>query len=254
MAVKSFHPGRSLAALGVIISVLIGGPVVSAENKVIHLRNETISTPPKASVRTQALASEAAASGLFLVQVNGHLTPAWREALRSLRVELLRYVPDDAFVARFQNVSPEQVKSLSFVRWVGPYRPEHKIHPSLRAGNPSRVRILLAHNATAVDAFKVKRLVRRLERGSPSRFGTILHAEITTAQLSALASLDTVLWIEPAPKMKLYDEIASKIVGGDDGTNGTRTVTQQLDFDGRGVRVAVADSGLNNGDAATMHP
>src|SRR5206468_2443457 len=59
---------------------------------------------------------------------------------------------------------------------------------------------------------------------------------------------------EPAPRPKLHDEVASKIVGGDDGTNGTRTVTQQLGFDGSGVTVAVADTGLDNGDAATMHP
>jgi hypothetical protein len=93
--------------------------------------------------------------------------------------------------------------------------------------------------------------------------------------------------------MKLVDEIASKIVGGgeyltgepgddlpglgggggdedDDIFGGSfsqqgvgrhglpsiehQTVTQRLGFDGTGVVVAVADSGLHNGDAESMHP
>jgi subtilisin family serine protease len=54
--------------------------------------------------------------------------------------------------------------------------------------------------------------------------------------------------------MKLFDEIASKVVGGDDGESGTPTITQQLGYDGRGVTVAVADSGLQEGNNPSMHP
>src|SRR5205823_5711290 len=64
----------------------------------------------------------------------------------------------------------------------------------------------------------------------------------------------SVLWIERAPKIKLFDEVASKIVGGNDFSTGTPTLTQQLGYDGRGVAVAVADSGLNDGTAQNMHP
>jgi hypothetical protein len=52
--------------------------------------------------------------------------------------------------------------------------------------------------------------------------------------------------------MKLFDEVASKIVAGDGGPQ--LLLSQSLGYDGSGVNVAVADSGLNNGDAATMHP
>src|SRR2546426_4454645 len=254
MRVKSFHPGRSLASLGVILGLLTGGLPANAENRLIRLRNETIITPPKLTSSVQTLAAGPATSGLFLVQFNGQLQPAWREQLRSMRVELLRYVPDDAFVARLDSVSPSQLKSLSFVRWVGPYRPEHKVHPKLKNAERSPIRVLLSPKASTGDAFIARQSLNKLERATSSRFGAILQGEATSAQLSALARSDTVLWIEPAPKMRLFDEISSKIVGGDDGTNGTRTVTQQLGFGGSGVRVAVVDSGLNNGDAATMHP
>src|ERR1043166_568119 len=75
---------------------------------------------------------------------------------------------------------------------------------------------------------------------------------IPAGKLDDLAKSDVVLWIEPAPQSKLFDEVSSKIVAGDGGPN--VLLSQSLGYDGSGVKVAVADSGLNNGDAATMHP
>ena len=52
--------------------------------------------------------------------------------------------------------------------------------------------------------------------------------------------------------MKLTDEISSNVVEGE-GT-GHKTFMQDLGFDGRGVTVAVADSGLHVGTSEGMHP
>src|SRR2546426_6179537 len=254
MRVNLPHAGRSQLVFRAGICLLMGAVSVLAQDKVIRLRNQAISTPPKAAAALQSKAVEPPASGLFLVQFIDRLQPPWREELRQLRVELVRYVPDDTFIARFDSASPEKVNRLPFVRWVGPYRPEHKIDSRLRAGERSRVRVLLSPAASARDQAIIRRSLRMLGRETKLRFGNILKGEVTPAQLATLARSEAVLWIEPEPKPKLVDEISSKIVGGDDRAAGTRTVTQQLGFDGSGVKVAVADSGLNNGDAATMHP
>lgn len=71
-------------------------------------------------------------SGLYLIQFTDKFDPAWKEELRGRRAELLRYVPDDAYVARLVNVSLEDLRALPFVQWVGEYRPEHKLHGLLR--------------------------------------------------------------------------------------------------------------------------
>src|SRR5438477_2347941 len=254
MRVNLPHAGRSQLVFRAGICLLTVAVSVLAQDKVIRLRNQAISTPPKAAAALQSKAVEPPASGLFLVQFIDRLQPPWREELGQLRVELVRYVPDDTFIARFDSASLEKVNRLPFVRWVGPYRPEHKIDFRLRAGERSRVRVLLSPAASAKDRAIIRRSLRISGRETKLRFGNILKGEVTPAQLAALARSQAVLWIEPEPKPKLVDEISSKIVGGDDGAAGTRTVTQQLGFDGSGVKVAVADSGLNNGDAATMHP
>ena len=131
------------------VCLLMGAVSVFAQDKVIRLRNQPISTYPKPAAKLQPQVVESPVSGLFLVQFNDRLQPGWREELRQMRVELVRYVPDDAFIARFDAVSLGQVTRLSFVRWAGPYLPEHKIDSRLRTGERSKVRVLLSPAASA---------------------------------------------------------------------------------------------------------
>src|SRR6266404_1184641 len=97
---------RSQLVVGALNCLIIGALGAQAQDKLIRLRNETIATAPKAAVALQAVTVEPAATGLFLVQFNDRTQPAWREQLRQMRVELVRYVPDDAFIARFDGVDP----------------------------------------------------------------------------------------------------------------------------------------------------
>ncbi len=231
-----------------------------AQEKFIRLRNEVIATRPadrKAGFQ-QNLAAEGAVSGLFLIQFNERLHLAMRDALRAQRVELLRYVPDDAFIARLENVRLSDIKSLAFVRWVGEYRAELKMHSAVRVpqkgkpvGDLSAVSILLSPQATPQEKAAVRKLMQSLQHESHSRFGGVLRGKIGVARLDALAQSPAVLWIEPAPNIQLFDEIAARIVGGDGGEHST--YTQSLDFDGSGVVVAVADSGLYTGVTNVMH-
>src|SRR5437899_3280113 len=204
MRVNLPHAGRSRLVWRALVWLLISVFDALAQDKVIRLRNETILTPPKASVALQAQLAESAATGLFLVQFNDRVQPAWREQLRQMRVELVRYVPDDAFVARFNAAVPGQVKRLSYVRWVGPYRPEHKMDSRLKTAgrSPFPVRVLLSPAASGKERGMVRRALRPLARETQLRFGNILQGEVTPAQLAALARSDAVLWIEPAPHPK----------------------------------------------------
>src|ERR1035438_8564879 len=155
----------NLLAAGLAFSSLFAA---AGEPRQIRLRNETITTPPRTNVAGMAadLAPQSPATGLFLVQLEGTVQPGWKAELRSMGVELLKYVPDEAFIAKFNNVPPEKVRALSYVRWVGPYRPDHKIHTRLAAAAHAvpqtnqvlAVTIMLSPQATPAELAEVRSL------------------------------------------------------------------------------------------------
>ncbi len=230
----------------------------------IRLHNELID--PQSATNRAVLAaarhSRSPATGLVVVQFAGPLAAAQRRELRQAGVELLHYVPEDAFVAKLNNVSLATVGALNYVRWVGPYRADHKIHPRLaaaaRAASQTNqtvgITILLATSATEAELAAARTHLTAVQPETRLRQGIILRGELAPGHLAALAQSSAVVWLERAPRRKLVDELASKIVGGDDGQVATRTVTEQLGFNGAGVTVCVADTGLDSGDTNTMHP
>jgi len=232
----------------------------AATNKTIRLRNEVITTSPgeMQQLVSAAAAADEARLGLFLIQFTNAVQPAWRAELRTLGVELLHYVPDDAFVAKFDGVRPNQVRQIGYVSWVCSYRAEHKIHRSLQSGGKLAaadsfpVAVLLSPRATESDAGQVKRLLASVRQESNLRFGRVFRGKLDAARLRSLADSDAVLWIEPSPDMQLFDEVSSDLVGGSGPTG--QTLVQSLGYTGAGVTVAVADSGLDSGDTNSMHP
>lgn len=244
--------------------LLLGWNVVRGEPKLIHLRTETISPPPKTNriATAQARAAATPVSGLFLIQFDGALTPTERVELKTHGVELLKFVPEDSFIAHLDHAAIASLQDLSYVRWIGPYRAEHKIHPRLARAISAKtaapatvpVNILISPAASLTEIESARALLQSVHHESRLRQGNILRGDLPSAQLTALSQLSGVIWIEPVPVRHLVDEAASKVIGGDTGQVGTNTLTQQLGYDGRGVTVCVADTGLDTGDTNSMHP
>jgi hypothetical protein len=250
--------GRLLALL-----LLAAFSCAGALGQSIRLRNEVID-PASASQRqamTAHLQAAAPLSGLFLVQLTTPPDAVRRAELRAAGVDLVKYVPDNAFVARLSQVAPATLAGIPFLRWFGPYQPSYKIHPRLAAlalaatnNQDLAVSILLTPRAAAAEIQAVRLLLSAVHADSHLRQGTILRGLLPPKQLETLAASSAVLWIENAPKRKLVDEAASKLVGGDDGRVATPTLTQQMGFTGTNVIVCVADTGLDSGNTNTMHP
>ncbi len=251
---------RRCAWVAAVLCLVLPFPLFAAQNKLIRLRNQTI--PPRFAKTLEPSFEKQAngkLSGLYLIQFS---TPPGAEArvqLAAAGVQLLHYVPDDTFLARAQNASLAELRALPWVAWVGQYRPEHKVHRSLAAPAKTGVQsasldvtVLIAPGTSAGEVSSVSGLLGSVKQKSTLRAGTVLRGTISAGQLNQLAQSEAVIWIEPSHPMKMVDEVSSKIVAGDGG--GNELLAQSLGFDGRGVKVAVADSGLNNGDADTMHP
>src|SRR5215472_4100495 len=253
-------PGRR-ATGRLLLCLLFATAAMETLSAPIRLRNETILPGPSHGLADPAAAAvNPALTGLFLVQFEGPLAPSERAALRTAGIDLLKYVPDQAYIAKFNQAAPKTITQLRFVRWVGPYRPEHKIHPRLAAFARTQpqtnlpVNILLSPRATPPELALVRALLGTVHHESHLRQGIVLRGELPPTNLQSLAQSSAVLWIERAPMRKLVDEQASKLVGGDDGRSATPTVTEQIGFGGAGVTVCVADTGLDTGDTNTMHP
>ena len=122
---------------GIFLVQSLGGIWIPAcgADKYIQLRNERIRTaapnPTNPNGRVASPNPNRPDSGLWLIQFVGAIDPAWRDLLAAQGVELSWYVPEDTFVARCHQTNLERVGALPFVRWMGPYRPGHKIHASL---------------------------------------------------------------------------------------------------------------------------
>jgi hypothetical protein len=247
-----------LALLGLCCLVVVSGQ----EAKSIRLRNGTITTPEPSRVAKAAVLNpnEPGISGLFLLQFTNHVRPEWRDELSRQGVELLHFVPDDAFVVHLEGAKLAAVRALGYVRWSGPLDPSLKLHPRLTAALATNlatnlpVKLLLRPHATPAELVAVLRTLRGPVNRHTLSSGTFVTGLADARRLSALAKSEAVIWIERAPRMKLVDEVAAKIVGGDDGAAGTFSEVQKLGFDGRGVVVAVADSGLDSGDITDLHP
>ncbi len=250
------------AFLSVVLSLLcLGMTHAAGVSRTIHLRAENLVTPAKGSgPQSAALTTPTAPiSGLWLLQFTNHIEPAWQEELRQRGVELLHYVPDDAFVARFNGVNAATVSQLSYVHWAGPFEARWKVHPRLTTQVRQQVtgrfdiHFLGRPSLTEVEKLMLNRSVGG-RAGVSTSLGTLFHASVTASQLRRLAASPDVIWIEPAPRPHLSDEIAVKIIGGDDGKGATPSLVQAAGFDGRDVTVAVADSGLDSGDLTVLHP
>ncbi len=231
--------------------------------KYIRLRNETIATP---SVTAQSRAARPALSipameepGLVLVQFTDRMDPSWREELTALGMQLLHFIPDDAFVAHTDSQALEKVQQLPYVHWLGEFTPQHKlaeqvIH-SFAANSLTNlpVKLLVRTGVATHELATVYANLGGISRFHTLQFGTFAEGQVNARQLWNLALSPAVLWIEPAPQMQLLDEISTKMVAGDTFSPGSLAHVHELGFDGRGVTVAVADSGFDLGFVDLVH-
>ena len=245
-----------------LLATLVGTAASAQTTKQIRLRTEIITTAPRAAVARATLPdpTELAVFGLYLIQFQSQPTAAIRANLQSQGVELLNFVPDDAFIVRLTNVRLSALRAQLEIRWIGPLEARHKLDPRLsrqltaQVAGLRAVKLLLAPGASPAEIALIRRHLQKPQPRTSFSLGTTYQGEVNAANLRVLALSPAVLWIEPAPRMKLVDQVATEIVAGEpNGLNGLAYV-HELGFDGRGVTVAVADSGIDSGDVTFLHP
>jgi hypothetical protein len=213
-----------------------------------------------------------------VVQFSGPIRESWIEALRKRDVDIVGYIPNNAYIIRGNSGSLRSVASLVShddsdetrpIRWMGRLPSIEKIDPvfddDVLASDASvEVEVeLIDSQGTAAAIESINHIASKIIR-EPRKFLNFVVVSVTlrAKQLADVADLDHVLFVGPAPRFTLKDERSAQIIAGNltgDGTqpNGpgymswlsARGFNTQPDF-----VIDFTDSGLDRGTTTPHHP
>lgn len=216
---------------------------VSAASDKIHLRYGSFD-PVKGvlAVDPQLKASQGTRS--FIVQFRTQPLEEYRQGVRDIGGEVENYLPDNAYVVLMSSEQADAVRSLPYVRWVGPLEPGWRLDESLIAGirdgslveDNYYLQISGDSHAQKLRVAGQVQLLGGVVVDSPKE-GTLMELRLRPEVLVAVAAIDGVLFIDrkgkPEPDM---DNV--RVV------NGANTLQTVAGFQGQGVKAHVIDGGF----------
>ncbi len=181
--------------------------------------------------------------GYYLVQFNGPVQQAWKDALTAEGAELLDYIPDFAFKVRMNPAQAARVDDLGSVAWVGLFQPAYKLSTAIDLDTPNLLRVRIERGAAGGQT---RAAIAQSGAQVLSRDGNLLLVAADSAQLQAIANVLDVAWIENYVLPEKHNEYAAGVILG-------ANIANANGFDGSTQIAAVADTGLGGGTAATAH-
>ncbi len=200
----------------------------------------------------------------YLIQFSDSMESEWFTTMASAGVDIYEYIPDNTYLVKVDdgasNINSRDLKSLP-IRWVGRYLPDYKIHPALVSNEDEiiDITVLIFNDEAAKTSLEyIERRMDSLYTIWSRRFYIGISGSIHSSYINGVAGLNNLYWMEPHSPMLLLDEVSSEIVGGNwtagEPWGGPGSYVNSLGYDGEGVRVAVADTGIDGGEGAVTHP
>jgi hypothetical protein len=229
---------------------------------------------PEGSLRL-GKAATAKGKGYYILQFGASPTDEWLKSIRNAGVEVLQYIPHQAYFVYGDDESIARIADHSRVRWIGRYQPEQKLSRALRQQlEAARNGKTAAHgispleytkNDTALfdiavferadlDAF-TSQLRQTFGRGLlrmsrlQNNFFNVVRAELAVNDIEAVAALPDVIAIEAYSRTSNEDERSNQILAGN-FINATTLLgpgyqpLNQFGADGTNVTVSVVDDGV----------
>jgi parallel beta-helix repeat protein len=200
-------------------------------------------------------------NGIYIVQFKGPIQNAWLSEIVALGAEVYSYLPNYAYLVGMENDVADAVSTLTDVRWVGIYQPAYKMDSRLLScdGTKANVTVLVANDEGLVTTLNaMSPMINAVYTAWNFRFYTGMVINIDIEDISQLLAMPNTYWIESYVPRTLMGEVAAEITGGywSSGTpwNGPGSYVNSLGYDGSGVIVSVVDTGIDDGNPATMHP
>ncbi|MFO1477918.1 MAG: S8 family serine peptidase [Verrucomicrobiota bacterium] len=216
---------------------------------------------------------------LHLVQFVGPILPEWRAAIAAAGVQVINYLPQNAFLVSGDAAALVRLQSWAasnpVVQWEGPFPADYKVHPAaspldakgaVRQSGPVTVAVQLVQDPGANPATLA--LLDQWKLAPVKRDGKILQFRNLVVTLPAervleLAARPDVISIQPWKAPRKMDERQDQIVAGN-VAGGQLTGAgylawlaakgfNQAQFDASGFVVDVSDSGIDNGTQSPGH-
>jgi subtilase family serine protease/subtilisin family serine protease len=179
----------------------------------------------------------------YHVQLAGPVLDAWKAAITEAGGQIGDYMPPFGFRVRMEASVAGRVRQLAFVTAVTALRGEDKLARDLvRNGR----RLYVARLEPGTDAAAIESAARAAGVNVLRRTGSMLMIDADGSQLAALAEIDGVSSVDNFTLRIKHNEYGGgAIVGGN--------TALAAGYDGSTQTIAIADTGLGGGTAATAH-
>src|SRR5687768_5374340 len=215
---------------------------------------DPVDAPPRGTVRHGDAVRPG--RGYYILQFGGIATDEWVDSIRDAGVEVLQYIPHQAFFVYGDASAIARVAGHSRVRWVGNYLPEQKLSAHVREfvrNSESEMATYDIAVFSRADLDEVAGTIggRVISRSKlPNNFFNVLRVELPRADVERISATSDVFRIDPYVRPTAEDERAAQIVAGNYSSTTVLSPAGynplvQFGADGTGVTVMVSDDGIS---------
>ncbi|MBS3117526.1 S8 family serine peptidase, partial [Candidatus Woesearchaeota archaeon] len=183
----------------------------------------------------------------YIIHLSGPIEDLWKDELKVLGVSLSRYLPDYAYLAVLDSSQLDSVRGLSFVEGVSSYAASYKIDPSLLNDVASSNEDVFLEVRIFPETDVSEALLEADKAGIlfPSFSDGVAALHTSSDNIEKIASLSFVEWVTLRPTYSVLNDQGGLIIGAN-------YTSFTYGLNGSGQTIAIADSGLDTGDVATI--
>lgn len=198
--------------------------------------------------------------GYYIIQFGGIVKDEWLQSLRDEGIEIIQYVPYQAFFAYGDGGSIAKAAGHSRVRWVGRYLPEYKVSDNTKEAARANIGKTATFDISIFGRADLNAASEEFSRVStgriiskdqlPNNYFNSLRVEMPVSEIGKIAALPDVLTVEPYERPQAEDERAAQIVAGNYSSTTVLSPPgydplNQFGVDGSNVTVSVSDDGVS---------
>ena len=219
---------------------------------------EPIEDPPTGSLDNSV--SLRFGRGYYVVQLAGIATDETLGSIRALGLEILQYVPNNAFFVYGDSDAAARATAHSRVRWVGEYTADQKVASYLKntviwSDGQTRMYNIAVFgradlNDVAEEILKASGGTIQTKMQLQSSYFNVVRVEMPSDSIVKVAAIEDIVAIDSYEAPSIEDERSSQILAGN-YSNATSIALPgydpltQFGVNGANVTVAVADDGVS---------